>query len=88
MASEAQCPHSQVHYHLNLASFGDTNIRYVEITGKCTICDQPMRFQGMPFGLSPEQPTMSIDGIEAKLPVMFGEEEYDGKSIGFTGSRM
>lgn len=83
-----QCPHSDLHYTLNLALFGNTNIRYLEITGVCKICDAPMRFRGMPFGLSPMHPTMAIDGSDVSLPVMFGDEEYDGKAMGFVGRQV
>jgi len=85
--SEGQCPHNDVHYQLNLASFGDTNIRYLEITAACKICSRPMRFQGVPIGVSPAIPTMAADGSEVRLPVMFGEEVYDGRAIGFTARR-
>lgn len=79
MSGSFQCPHSDVNFALNVASFGDTNIRYLEISGRCTICDAPMVFQGFPLGISPTTPTGSCDGQEVTLPVMFGEEVYDGK---------
>lgn len=83
--SEGQCPHTDVHYALNLAAFGDTNIRYLEVTGGCKICGAPMVFRGLPLGLSPMRPTMAAFGSEVRLPLTFGEEEYDGKAIGFSG---
>lgn len=80
MSGSTQCPHSAVKYELNLAAFGDTNIRYLEIRAHCTICDAQMVFQGMPAGISPTQPTASFCGFEASLPVMFGDEVYDGRA--------
>lgn len=83
MSGSAQCPHPAVHYHLNLASFGDTNIRYVEIKGSCKICEAPMVFQGR-VGCSPREPMVALGGFEISIPVMFGEEQYDGKAVGYS----
>lgn len=77
-----QCPHSDVHYHLNLASFGNTNLRYVELTGHCKICQAPMRFRG-PVGMGPQGPGVAADGLEVRLPMMFGTEEFDGNATGY-----
>lgn len=85
MSASTQCPHSDPHFNLELAAFGDTNIRYLEITGHCNVCGAALRFLGLPLGLTPSRPTGALDGSEARLPVMFGEEEYDGKAVGFTG---
>lgn len=81
MSASTICPHSDVHFHLNTAIFGNTNIRYLEITGHCKICDAPLRFRG-PVGVSPDHPTVSVFGNEASLPFLFGEEEYDGRATG------
>lgn len=83
MSASTQCPHSDTHLHLNMATFGNTNIRYLEIKGSCKICGEPIRFRG-PMGLSPNQPTTSLDGEEVSLPLMFGEEEYDGNATGYS----
>ena len=40
----------------------------------------------MPFGCTPAHPTMAIDGSDANLPFMVGDEEFDGKAIGFVGT--
>jgi hypothetical protein len=77
MSGSAKCPHSDVHYNINLASFGDTNLRYVEISGRCNICDAKMRFRGR-FGLNPNEPRVAIDGSEACLPVLFDDDELTG----------
>jgi hypothetical protein len=79
MSASTQCPHSDVHFELNLASFGDTNIRYLEVKGRCKVCDEIARFRG-PMGVSPDQATVSLFGDEASLPLMFGAEEYDGQA--------
>ncbi|MBX3482523.1 hypothetical protein [Phenylobacterium sp.] len=83
MSGSAQCPHTDVHFDLNVARFGDTNVGYLEIVGRCKICDAPMRFRGAPLGVTPAHPTMALDGSEIRLPFLFGDEEYDGKCVGF-----
>lgn len=80
-----QCPHPSHHYDINMASFGDTNIRYLEIKGRCTVCEAPVRFRGLPYGMSPMHPTMRIGGSDVTLPIMHGDEEYDGDATGFVG---
>lgn len=85
MSGSTQCPHSDVHPHLNEARFGNTNIRYLEVSGRCKICDQPIRFRGAPLGMTPTHPTMALDGSEIVLPFLFGDEEFDGKAISFVG---
>lgn len=83
--SEGQCPHLEFSFHIRVARIADTNIKYAEVTGHCVNCNGIARFRGMNFGCTPEHPTMAIDGSEANLPFMVGEEEYDGKAIGFVG---
>lgn len=84
-ASEAQCPHLEFSFHIAVARIEDTNIKYAEVTGRCVNCGGIARFHGMPFGCTPAHPTMAIDGSDANLPFMVGDEEYDGKAIGFVG---
>lgn len=79
---EGQCPHSDVHYNLNLVTLTDTGLRYLEVTGHCKICEAPMRFRG-PMGMSPNQPMVGVGGEELRAPLMFGDEEPSGPSAGF-----
>lgn len=81
MSATTQCPHSDLHFHLNNACIGDTNIHYLEITARCNICQADMEFRGMPWGSSPHQPTMSPDGKEARIPFTGAGEEVTGKPI-------
>jgi hypothetical protein len=85
MSTEAQCPHSDVHWNLHHAGFSDTNIHYLEVSGQCQICSKKLCFRGMPFGMSPNQPTMALDGSEVRLPFLAEGEDYDGKGMSFTG---
>lgn len=36
----------------------------------CAECGEPFRFVGVPFGVSPGQPCVSVDGRELRLPVL------------------
>lgn len=85
MSDDSQCPHLEYSFNIRVARIEDTNIKYAEVTGRCVNCDQIARFRGMPFGCTPAHPTMAIDGSDANLPFTIGEEEYDGKAMGFVG---
>jgi hypothetical protein len=84
MSASSQCPHSDIHYHLNHHRSGDTNLMYLEITAKCSICNGDMAFRGAPMGSSPNHPAMSPDGKEMRLPFLCEGEDLTGKPIGFT----
>lgn len=74
-----------VHWHLNLQHFGNTNIKYLEVTGRCRVCGNSIRFRG-PAGLNPAGPTVAIDGSEAIFPFLFENEQYDGNAVGYSVS--
>lgn len=84
--SEGQCPHLEFAFNIRVARMEDTNIKYAEVAGRCLNCDGIARFRGMHFGCTPAHPTMAIDGSDANLPFLVGDEEYDGKAMGFVGS--
>jgi len=75
----------QAHWHLNLQHFGDTNIKYLEVTGACQACGRKVFFRG-PAGLNPGGPTVAMDGSEAIFPFLFEDETYDGKAVGYAVS--
>lgn len=72
-----------MHFHLNVQHFGDTNIKYLEVTAHCKVCGAKAAFRGPP-GLNPSHPTVAIDGTEAVFPFVFEGEEYDGKATALT----
>jgi hypothetical protein len=86
VSGSTQCPHLEFEFCVAVARFEDTNIKYAEVTGLCKNCAGEVIFRGMPLGVSPVHPTMALGGDEARLPFLIGEEEYDGKALGFTGS--
>ncbi len=82
MGEREECSH-HIDWKINHAAFGDTNINYLEIQGKCSNCHKIVKFRGAPLGLSPNNPTMEVGGSEVRLPFIFEDENYDGKDIGF-----
>jgi hypothetical protein len=40
-----------------------------DVTIRCTACDEPFVFIGVPFGVSPTHPTVAIGGKELRCPV-------------------
>ena len=84
MSGSAQCPHADLHFHLNNARFGDTNIHYLEIKASCVTCGADMVFRGLPVGMSPEHPTASLDGKEIVLPFLGNGEDLTGRPIGYS----
>lgn len=71
-----------ISFHLNVQHFGDTNIKYLEISGVCKLCHRRVKFRG-PAGLSAASPTVAVDGSEAIFPFLIDGEEYDGNAVGY-----
>lgn len=69
-------------FHLNVQHFGDTNIKYLEVSGTCRVCCLRLAFRG-PAGINPSSPTVAIDGSEAVFPFLIEGEEYDGNAVGY-----
>lgn len=82
------CTHEAGHFHINVQNFGDTNLRYLEITGRCKRCDAPIIFRCDHTGVSPDRPMASIGRDEVTLPFLFDGETYDGRAIGFVATRV
>lgn len=77
MSASVRCPHSDLDIHVNVVVMSDTNVRSVEITARCKICEEPMRFIGVPMGISLARPTVSVDGEELRVPMVPASEEPD-----------
>jgi len=88
MSGSTQCPHSEVHFNLKVVNLADSNIHYLEITGRCKVCDKALAFRGCPFGVTPAHPTMAIDGSEITIPFLCEDEEPSGKLLGFTAKQV
>lgn len=70
------CAH--MNFHANVAvgrlQAGETDATIVGYTAdihiKCSDCGLPFEFAGLPMGSSPMQPMCSVDGQEARMPIM------------------
>lgn len=52
------------------AESGGARISYMaSVRIVCTECSTPFSFAGVPAGLSPYRPTVSIDALELRLPI-------------------
>jgi hypothetical protein len=65
----ADCAHEQFQANVKVARLEDTGKFMAEITVRCTQCDEPFRFLGVPAGLSFDRPTASIDDLELHAPI-------------------
>jgi hypothetical protein len=84
MNASSKCPHFNFVAQVNVARIEDTGLKYAEITIRCTDCNKPAEFRGLPYGLSPDQPMASPDNREIRAPFLCEGDEYNGKGIGFT----
>jgi hypothetical protein len=50
----------------------------------CVECGKPFEFVGLPMGSSPMQPMCSVDGQEARMPIMPQGEQMRMDLAGFT----
>jgi len=85
MSGSSKCHHPEIDFNLEHAIFKDTNIRYLEIIGKCKICETPIQFQGnFPVGVTPDFPTqVELGNRNIVLPFLVEGEIYDGNSPSF-----
>lgn len=74
MDLDRACPHdnSVAHVEINRLTDGDGG----PVTGytstirvACADCDEPYEWIGLPVGLSPRGPTVSVDGLELRAPL-------------------
>ena len=55
---------------LTASETDDTVIAYnAEIIVKCVDCDTPFEFIGLPMGMSHHEPMVSVDCLEARIPI-------------------
>jgi len=60
------CPHSNFKAEVTVVNIGGGDFK-VDVTVHCADCFKPLSFVGMPAGLFPEKPSVSLDGTEARL---------------------
>jgi hypothetical protein len=65
----ADCPHPQFDARVAVARILDAGAYVAEIMVNCGVCGVPMRFKGVPAGVSCEQPMTSITSEELLAPM-------------------
>ncbi len=55
-----------------------------DIQVKCSECGQPLEFVGLPLGTSAYRPTVSIDGLELRAPMVLPGTEPPKGLPGFS----
>lgn len=63
------CPHLSFYSVVRVARLEDIGRFVAEVKIRCRVCDTPFQFLGMPPGFNYEAPTVSLDGLEADLPI-------------------
>lgn len=76
------CQHEQFMVFAGVNRFADTGRFLCELHIWCAQCREPFRFMGLTPGLSFVEPSCSIDGLEAMLPL-----EPEGVKQLFAGAR-
>jgi hypothetical protein len=65
----SKCEHKEFVANVAVSRLEDSGRYAADITIKCTNCQQPFQFLGLPGGLRPDMPTISVDRTEARMPI-------------------
>jgi hypothetical protein len=77
------CEHKDFHVHAAINRLEDIGRFAADITIRCTECNLPFQFLGLPGGLHLDSPTCSVDATEARLPIV----PYGESLMAFSGVR-
>ncbi len=81
----SECEHKEFEASVTVNRLEDISGFAADITIVCHECKIPFRFLGLPGGLHPDHPTVSVDGTEARLPIApQGTEVEHGRYPSFT----
>lgn len=58
-----------VHHNLSATPDGPVEHRVLEVKSRCAVCGVPMRFKGLPVGISLSRPVSNLGGDIIHLPV-------------------
>lgn len=69
---------------------GDQKPAYyaVEVRISCRVCGKPLEWAGLPVGLSPYRPAVSLDGLELRAPMTLQGEKVPAGMPGFMVSHV
>ncbi len=65
----SECEHKEFDALVTVNRLEDVKRFAADIHIQCHDCGMQFRFLGLPGGLHPERPTVSVDGTEARLPI-------------------
>ncbi len=65
----SECEHKEFEARVEVNRLEDVKMFAADVHIQCSECGMPFRFLGLPGGLHPEHPTVSVDGTEARLPI-------------------
>ena len=63
------CQHEAFHGQFDIKRMADTGDILAEIQIRCTQCNTPFRFKGVPAGVHFEHPTVTITGEQLLAPI-------------------
>lgn len=59
-----------------------------DVRVECAVCGKPFEFIGLPMGVLSTEPTCSVDGLEARMPIKPQGEAMRTDLVGFTVRRV
>ncbi len=72
------CLHEDIAAEVAIRTSAVNNIHNLRLSAHCRACGAKMKFLGMLFGNSPNQPTMTQDGLQANIPLLVSGEKPSG----------
>jgi hypothetical protein len=81
----SDCDHPRFSARVDVNRFEDSGGFLAEVTIKCSRCNLPFQFQGLPIGLHMAGAAMSVNGQEARLAIWPSDRVFHPLSgaIGF-----
>lgn len=68
----SECEHLDFEAEVQVNRIEDVKRFATDVHIRCAYCKKPFRFVGLPGGISIDHPTISFDGLEARLPIAPG----------------
>jgi hypothetical protein len=63
------CTHENFEASISVIRLGGMGHFTTEISVRCEACGEPFRFLGVAAGSSPDEPKVSVDGLELRAPI-------------------
>lgn len=68
-APDPRCDHADFAASVTVNRLEDTGRFVADVTIECARCGELFRFIGLPSGVSPYAPMVSVDGLELRAPI-------------------